>query len=231
MMKTYPISITEEKPRMAKNPTLAVYLGEELMDRVTAAKDAGQFDPKEVVKGALEAALAGSGPVDDLLRQAWMSVIAGMQVPEDLSLLDAANWIVEAGTAAWEKSQAYDAQFAAMNERLGGDITSWDQLFTRLQQLLDAERDMQMRQSLQGDGAVEFTANGQVEGQASATNFVPGMSGILTSALPEFVITFSDDLEQLTAHLDALASQGGWPVSASMTPDGRYMLMSAWPEN
>lgn len=180
-----------------KNPSLAVYLGEEMMERVTAAKEAGKFDPKEVVKAALEAAMAGQLPIDDNERQQWT---------EELLTLRA-------------KSEGYDAQFVAMTEKLGGSITSWDELFVRLDVLLGAERELQLRNL-----GVSEISGGEIDEASQAD------SAFLRSRRVDYDTTFSDDLDQVTARLDALTAQDGYPISLSQCSDGRYLLLAAWPQ-
>lgn len=181
----------------AKNPSLAVYLGEEMMDRVTAAKEAGQFEPKEVVKAALEAAMAGQPPIDKNERQQWTEELLSMRA----------------------KSEGYDAQFAAMVEKLGGSITSWDELFARLDALLGTERELQLRSV--GETGADLGGENPETITASALLHTPGV---------DYDTTYSDDLDQVTARLDALNAQDGYPVSLSQTLDGRYLLLAAWPQ-
>ena len=205
-----------------KNPALSVYLGDDLMDRVNAAKEAGQFDPKELVKTALEQALTGErtpGPGDTAADLIELSKAAGVDLGEEGQ--PRFNRLYQRIQDLVGKSEGYDAQFAAMVDKLGGNITDWGPLFTRLDALLTAERQLQLQQAA-GPSASELSSETQ---QAVVNNAFQAAHGT------DFDLTWSDDEEQLNARIDNLVSQGGWPVSVSVAPDGRLLLLASWPQS
>lgn len=191
-------------PTKASN-NISIYVNDELAQRLTDAKAEGRFDPKQVAKDALIAALDGPAPAGDSAEQETPRF--ARELAQALGLEGDTSWshlLTEVKTMIEN-----DLEVDALHK------TQWREVIDALG--LEGEENTTLEYVV---GAIKELRQNPLVQVASGDG----------SQHTLYDVVWAESPIELQARIDSINAQGGWLQSIAPDKDDRYLLLIAWPQ-